>query len=238
MLEAANQYDRLIYDEWFGLFPYHIRMQLNSKAEVRQFKAGDPVFLKGEDGAWMAVVITGRVRISLMSQDGREMLVSMVERNELCGERAVFDGMPRSSDAFAEEDTTCLIYKRDDLLPAMYSCPETMMYVIKILCGRVVRYLNTMELYALETMPTRLANFLVFLGEKYGRKEDGRLVLHINLSQTDLSQQIASSRESINRQMKVFAEQGLVSLDEGDIVITDMAGLKKLCFVGGGGSPK
>ncbi len=231
MLEPDNQFDRLIYDEWFGLFPYHIRMQLNSKAEVRTYKAGDPLFQKGEDGAWLAVVNTGRVRISLNSFDGREMLISMVERNELCGERSVFDGRPRSGDAFAEEDTTCLIFKREDLLPAMYSCPETMMYVIRILSNRVVRYLNTMELYAMQSMPTRLANFLVFLGQKYGREEKGRLSLSINLSQTDLSQQIASSRESINRQMKIFAEQGLIALEGGEIVITDIERLKKMCCV-------
>lgn len=231
VLESVNQFDRLIYEEWFGLFPYHIRAQLNSKAEVHTYKVGDPVFQKGEDGPWLAAIMSGRVRISLQSFDGREMLISMVERGEVCGERAVFDGMPRSSDAFAEEDTTCLIFKREDLLPVMYSCPDTMMYVIKILGNRVVRYLNTMELYAMQSMPTRLANFLVFLGQKYGCEEGGRLVLPINLSQTDLSQQIASSRESINRQMRVFAEQGLVSLEDGEIVITDLAGLEKICHI-------
>jgi CRP-like cAMP-binding protein len=147
------------------------------------------------------------------------------------GERTVFDGMPRSGDAIAQEDTTCLLFYRDDIVPAMYSCPETMMYVIRILCNRAVRYLNTMELFAMQNVPTRLANFLLFLGDKYGREENGKIPLKINLSQTELSQQIATSRESINRQIKGFIEKGLITMENGEITLTDVPGLKKLCQV-------
>lgn len=231
MLEEQNRHDRLIFEEWFGLFPYHIRTMLNQKAELRYSEAGQTIISKGEDGGWLAAVVSGRIRICLHSYDGREMLISMVERGEIFGERAVFDGQPRSGEAIAEENSSYLVFKREDLLPAMYDYPETMMYVIRIMCNRVVRYMNTMELYALQNLPSRLANFLIFLGQKYGREEDGKLSLQLNLSQTDLSHQIASSRESISRQMKTFAEEGLIEMDSGTITITNLAGLKKVCHL-------
>jgi len=231
MLDQHNLHDRLIYNDWFGLFPHHIRSQLLGKAEQRATKAGDPIFQKGEDGSWLAVVMSGRVRICLRTSDDREMLISMVGRDEIFGERAVFDGRPRSGDAMAQEDTSYLIFKRDDLFPALYTYPEAMMYVIKILCNRTVRYMNTMELYAMQSLPVRLANFLVFLGKKYGKEKDGKISLQFGLSQTDLSRQIATSRESINRQMKIFAAQGLISVDGDDLTITDVSGLEKMCFL-------
>jgi CRP-like cAMP-binding protein len=228
MLNEYNCDDRLVYNDWFGLFPYHIRCQLFNKAEARQSKAGEPIFQKGEDGPWLAAVTSGRVRICLHTPDGREMLISMVERGEICGERAVFDGNPRSGDAIAEEDTAYMVFKREDLIPALHTYPEAMMYVIKVLCNRSVRYMNTMELYAMQSLPARLANFLLFLGQKYGKEVDGKTTFPFTLSQTDLSRQIASSRESINRQMKIFSTQGFITLGGEGITIIDRAGLEKI----------
>jgi CRP/FNR family cyclic AMP-dependent transcriptional regulator len=230
MLDENNCFDRLIYNDWFALFPYHIRSQLFNKSEARTALAGEHVFLKGEEGGWLAALMSGRVRISLRSFDGREMLISMVERGEICGERAVFDGNLRSGDAIAEVDTAYLVFRRDDLLPALYSCPDALMYIVRIMCNRTVRYMNTMELYAMQNLPIRLANFLLFLGQKYGKPTDnGHLELQFSLSQTDLSRQIASSRESINRQMKQFAALGLIDMDGDGIVLTDVPGLERIC---------
>jgi len=229
MLEGNNRFDRLIYEDWFGLFPYSQRIQLQKKAEVKTYKAGEPIFVKNEPGLWLGVIMSGMVRICLRTPDKKEMLISMVERSEIFGERAVFDGQPRSGDAIAEKDTTCLLYYGKDLVPALYQAPEALMYVTKIMCNRVVRYMNTMELYALHQMPARLANFLLFTGEKYGVKTEKGISLRINLSQTDLSKQIASSRESINRQLKLFANQDLINIDDGEITITDIEGLKEIC---------
>ncbi len=229
MLDEYNCDDRLVYNDWFGLFPYHIRTQLFNKAEARQTKAGKPIFQKGEDGPWLIAITSGRVRICLHTEDGREMLISMAERGEICGERAVFDGLPRSGDAIAEEDTAYLVFKREDLMPALYSYPDAMMYLVKILSVRLVRYMNTMELYAMQSLPVRLANFLIFFGQKYGKEIDGKIVLPFNLSQTDLSRQIASSRESVNRQVKNFVTRGLISLGKEGIEILDISGLEAVC---------
>jgi CRP/FNR family cyclic AMP-dependent transcriptional regulator len=229
MLDQKNRFDRILYNELFGLLPQPVRAQLFNKAEARLSKPGEFIFKKGEDGPWLAAVMAGRVRISLRTEDGREMLVSMVERGEILGERAVFDGLPRAADAIAEEETSYLVFKRDDLIPVLYNYPEALMNIIKILCGRMLRYMNTMELFALESLPVRLANFLLFLGQKYGQKIDGRILIRPALSQADLGRQVASSRESVNRQLKIFAEQGLVEFSGDEIALLDVAGLEKMC---------
>jgi CRP/FNR family cyclic AMP-dependent transcriptional regulator len=229
MLDQHDCNDRLLYNELFSLFPYHIRSKLLNKAESKVAKAGQPVFLKGDPGPWLGAIMSGRVRISLHSPDKREMLISMVQRGEICGERALIDGNPRAGDAIAEEDTAFLTFQRDDLIPALHSYPEAMMYMLRVMCSRSVRYMNTMELYAMQNLPIRLANFLLFLGYKYGKESNGKLALHDCLSQTDLSRQIASSRESINRQMKQFEAQGLIHQQSTGVTIMDVAGLEKIC---------
>ncbi len=225
--------DRLKANDLFGLFPSHVRKALYDKAETKLFKAGDVVFKKDEDGPWLAAVLAGRVRMARHAPDGREMLITMVERGEILGERAVYDGLPRSATAVAEEETALQIFRRDDLLPAFYAYPDTLMYIIRTLCNRMHRYLATMELYALHSLPTRLAHTLLFLAQKYGEDSPKGILLRARLSQSDLAHQMATSRESVNRQLKAFACQGLIELDGADTVILDAEGLQKLIPQGG-----
>ena len=228
MLNPQTSSDSLLYNELFGLFPAHIRSQLFNKSKTHVYKPGDVIFTRGEEGPWMAAILAGRVRLCVHSAEGKEMLLSMVERGEIFGERAVLDGFPRAADAIAEDESTCMIITRDELLPLLFQYPESMFSVIKMLCNRMRRYTKTMETYALWDLPMRLAGFLLFLSRKYGQDENGSRVIHAGLSQTDLAHYLASSRESVNRQLKAFASQGLIALHGDDITLLDGGALEKI----------
>lgn len=231
MLTPENCNDRLSANDLFALFPSHVRRDLYDKAETKLFKPGEIIFRKDEDGPWLAAVLAGRVRISRRSAEGQEMLVTFVKRGEILGERAVYDGQPRSADATADEETALQIFRREDLIPAFYAYPDTLMYIIRTLCCRMHRYLNTMELYALHHLPARLANLLLFLAKKDGVETPRGPLIATHLSQTDLAHQLASTRESVNRQLKQFVAQGLIELDGMDILLLDVPGLEKACAV-------
>jgi CRP-like cAMP-binding protein len=220
--------DRLQHNELFGLFPSHIRGQFYNKTEARTCKAGQTIFKRGEDGAWFAAILSGRVREYVRSKDGKEMLLSMVERGEIFGERALLDGLPRAADAVADKETTFLVIKRDDFMPILFSYPEAMYCVIKMLCNRMLRYTHTLELYALQSLSARLAYLLLYLGRKYGKESDGQVVIRAGLSQADLGHLLASSRESVNKQLKIFADSKYLTIKGDKIVIHDWDALENI----------
>jgi CRP-like cAMP-binding protein len=230
----VNRCDRLSYTALFGLFPAHVRQNLIEKAETRLLKPGEVIFRKDDDGPWLAAILAGRVRIARTLDDAPaeksgELLIAFVERDQIFGERAFYDGLPRSADAVAVEDTAIQIFKRDDLLPALYAYPDTLMLIIRTMCNRIFRYVNTMELYALCNLEVRLANHLLLLGQKYGRDTpEGRLI-DAPFNQSDLAHQIASSRESVNRQLKSFAAKGYIHLDGNTLTLVDLNGLATAC---------
>ena len=73
----------LQFHDFLNLFPSHIRSQILNKSETRTCKAGEIIFRSGEEGDWMAGIMVGRVRIALRGQGGKEMFLSMFERNEI-----------------------------------------------------------------------------------------------------------------------------------------------------------
>lgn len=220
--------DRLHYNHLFELFPAAVRAQLFEKAVTRQYKAGDVIFRRGEEGPWFCAILAGRVRVSVKSFDGKELLLTMVERNEIFGERAVLDGLLRAADSIAEEDTTVLVFQRDDFLPILFKYPDAMYGIIKMLCHRMLRYTHTIELYALQNLPERLATLLLFLEQKYGVNENGHRVIRAGFNQSDLANQLASSRESINKQLKIFVGHGYIRMNGHDIVVLDREALRRL----------
>ncbi len=229
--------DRLNANDLFALFPSHIRHELTEKAETRLFKRGDVLFRKGDDGPWLGSILTGRVRMSRRTADGRELLLSMVERGEIFGERAVYDCGLRSSDATAVAETAVQIFQRDQIVPLLYAYPDTLMYIVRTLCNRLHRHLDTLELFALHSLPVRLANLLLAHSLKYGIKTPEGTILKTDLSQSDLAHQAAATRESVNRQLKAFMAEGLIHLHGQEILICDPRGLEAICQTGAAPDP-
>jgi CRP-like cAMP-binding protein len=219
----------LQHNEFFGLFPAHVRTALEKKCETKIFKVGKTIFKRGEEGLWMAAIIAGRVRIQIESPDNKKMLLSMFERGEIFGERALLDGLARGADAIAEEETMILIIKKDDIMPLLYQYPDSMFAIVKLLCNRLLRYANTMELFAFEDLSTRLASYLLFLAGTHGKELDGQMVINTTLTQTDFAQRLGGTRESINRQMKNFEKDGLIAVDGHSITLLNREKLAAMC---------
>src|SRR6185437_8398882 len=115
------------------------------KAEYREFRKGEYVYKIDEDGQFMAGVASGRLRMSIKSLEGKEMLVTMINRGELFGEMSILDELPRAVDVQAETECRLIMIRRDDFLPLLRHCPDAMLGLIRITCFRMRRYLQIME---------------------------------------------------------------------------------------------
>ena len=176
----------------------------------------------------MVCVMHGRLRLSLSSPEGKDILVTMIERGEMVGEMSVIDNMPRATDLIAETDSTLMIIQRDDFIPILLSSPEAMLGMMRTDCHRRRRYLNTIELMALQSAPIKVARYLLRLAHDYGAEKDGSIYINANLSQIDMARQLACSRESVNKQLSSLVDKGLVQIESDVIVLKDIEGLKRV----------
>ncbi len=198
-------------------------------AVERRFPRGSTVFSKGEPGTSMMAVLAGRLRAINVSLEGKEVILNVIGPGEIVGEIAVLDGKPRSSDVVAAEDTTVIVVERRDFLPFLFRHESLMERLLVVLCDRLRRTSGALEEIALFDLPARLARLLVKLAADYGTPlEGGGTRIGMKLSQRDLSNLVASTRESINKQLRVWREAGSIDLVDSHIVVLRPDMLKAL----------
>ena len=192
------------------------------------YRRGQTIFQKDDAGSAMMAVLGGRVRISTVSAEGKEVTLNVISPGEVFGEIALLDGKPRSADATAVEDTTLLVLERRDFLPFVLNNQDLTARLLAILCERLRRTSVALEDIALFDLPVRLGRVLLKLAEDYGRPTPAGLHIDMKLSQKDLSNLVAATRESINKQLRTWREAGVLTIDAGYLVLTRAERLRRL----------
>jgi CRP-like cAMP-binding protein len=203
--------------------------QLCRYAKHSTLKRGAPIFSKGDPGNSLFAVISGTVKISISSVDGRNAILNLIGAGEIFGEMSVLDGQPRSTDATANTGCEIFAIDRREFLPFMRNQPELAMKFIELLCSRVRRTSDQVEQVILQNLPGRLAGALIRLAEKDKPGSGGQTIA---ITQQEISEMVGMTRESINKQLRVWAGRSWVRLEHGAIVVLDSAPLQALAEAG------
>jgi CRP-like cAMP-binding protein len=171
--------------------------------------------------------MSGRLRASVTSREGREFLISTIEKGEMFGEMSMFDQMPRPVDIAAESDCTIMILQQEDFIPHLLACPEAIMNLFKLNSRRMRAYVRRMELLALQTVQQKLGRHLIHMARDFGSEADGKIVINLRQTQSDIGLQLGVSRESVNKQINAFVEQGLILYNGESVTLCDVEGLKR-----------
>jgi len=188
-------------------------------ATERRVRRGQMVFQKGDSGSAMMAVLSGRVRISAVNAEGKEITLNVITPGQVFGELALLDGQPRSADATATEDTALLVVERRHFMPFLASNQELTSRMLAVLCERLRSTSLALEQIALFDLEARLARLILKLAGDYGRTTPDGTRIELKLSQRDMSTLVASSRESVNKQLAAWRDEGVLTFDGGYIVL-------------------
>jgi CRP-like cAMP-binding protein len=203
--------------------------QLCRYAKHTVLKRGATIFSKGDPGNSLYAVISGTVKISISSPDGRNAILNLVGPGEVFGDMAVLDGQPRSADATANTNCEIYVIDRRDFLPFVRSQPALSMKFIELLCERLRRTSDQVEQVILQDLPGRLASALIRLTERHKATQGGRAIA---ITQQEISEMVGMSRESINKQLRAWASRNWVRLEHGAIVVLDAGPLQEIAGSG------
>jgi CRP/FNR family transcriptional regulator, cyclic AMP receptor protein len=205
--------------------------QLCRYARHATFKRGAALFSKGDPGASLFAVVSGTVKMSVSSAEGRSAIFNLIGAGEIFGEIALLDGLARTTDATANTNCEVLVLDRREFLPFMRSQPALAMKFIELLCTRLRWTSDQLEQVILQNLPGRLASALIRLTEKHKLEPAGRTVA---VTQQEISEMVGMTRESINKQLRVWAARSWVRLEHGAIVVLNAEPLEMLAEAGSG----
>jgi len=204
----------------FAALPITAIEDLTARIAVRKVPVGSAVVAQDEPGDAMFVIMSGRIKVVMFGESGREVTLSLLRAGDSFGEMSLFDQGPRSAHCLAIEPTTLLALSRDDLMRHMQAHPRTAVNLLGEMARRLRRADETIAQLALCDVNERLIHRLVGLAREEGASGPDGLLVRRRPTQQELANMIGSCRETISRAFNQLARDGLIIPRGRSLVVT------------------
>jgi len=182
--------------------------------------ARDEVFHKGDAGSQLYVVVDGRLKALTTSSEGDDVVFNVMGPGEVFGEMALLSEAPRSATVQAIERCELLVLDRRDLFAFLRRNPDVAVRMLTVVVERLVRVSELVEDIQFLKLPVRLAKKFVLFAERYGRPgKNGAVKIDLKLSQEEWGDLVGTTRESVNKQMREWGDEGLIEIDAGFVTL-------------------
>src|SRR5213075_2992205 len=188
---------------------------VRSLAAEKHYPKNAVVLTEGEMGDALYLIQSGKVKVFIGDQDGREMILKILGPGDFFGEMSMIDKQPRSASITTLESAVFLVLSHSAFEKCIEKIPRIANMVMRVLAQRVREADRKIGTLAMMDVYGRVASTLLELAVL----EDGKMVVGEKLSQQDLANMVGASREMVNRILKDLAERGFISVESKSITI-------------------
>jgi CRP/FNR family cyclic AMP-dependent transcriptional regulator len=188
--------------------------ELATRGQIRSFPKNTVFINEGDRGDSLFIIVSGRVKVYVSDNQGREMILDIHGPGQYVGEMAL-DGRPRSASVMTLEATACAMVTREMLKEAIIADPDLAMSLIEELIDRARIATDTIKNLALMDVYGRVARLLLSLA----RERDGKLVVPERMTQQDIADRVGASRDMISRIFKDLTTGGYVTVVDRQITL-------------------
>lgn len=227
--------DKMWYLKQIDIFSDLNEPQLQKVNEIaihKPLKKKEIIYLPGDRSDKVYLLKEGRVKVSRISEDGKEMTTVILEPGEIFGESALFgDEEYRSTMAEALNDAmVCTVYRNEfeDILKRQ---PEISLKLTKEIGKRKQEIENRLEDMVFRNVTARLAHLLLNLAKKYGKEKEEGVLIDFPLTHLEIARLIGSTRETTTTEINNLKRDGRLSVKKRAIYLTDIPELEELAQV-------
>lgn len=202
--------------------------------EVKTYATRAIVVSQGEPARALFAIVRGRLKVTSAGPDGRDTVLGIMAEGEVFGEVALLDGGTRSASCTAIEACELLVIDRERFLELLEHSPGIAVRLLQVLAGRLRRLSQRSEHAAFLDVPSRLARSLLDLASRFGERGDApthEIQIMLRLSQQELGDLVGATRESVNKHLSDWTRQGIVRLQSGRMVISDIETVRRIARV-------
>jgi len=207
------------------------RQVILERCERRSVRPRTVIVSQGSSGRDMFIVESGSLKVSVLSGDGKEISFVVLRAGDYFGELSMIDGRRRSATVTAIKSSELLVLGHAEYQQLLHEHPHTATeFLTRLLLTLANRMRATDELYqdlVFLDVSSRLAKFLLNASVEDDGTGQGRRLLDVQLSQYELGTMVNASRESVNKQLRDWEEQGIVDVNKGKITLLNLERLQQ-----------
>ena len=185
----------------------------------RTYTKGQMILLEDDLGQTFFVIGGGSVKITRLSDDGREVILAMLGESDFFGEMSLLDGAGRSANVVALDSSEVLTLSRNDFLEILQEYPKISISLLEELTQRIRKSDQQIESLSLSDVEQRIGITLIRLAEELGTIKRGSVKIKNLPYQQDIANMAGTSRETVSRTFKLLEEKGLLAREGRKLTI-------------------
>ena len=185
----------------------------------RTFDKGQLIILAEETGDTLFIIRGGQVKVSLIHEDGKEFILSLLGQGEVFGELSLLDDRPRSANVTAMVETELLMLRRSDFLDLVGRVPQIAVSLLEELASRLRRTDDQVEGLALLDVHHRVAKTLLRMAEDGGHTSPEGILVRRRPTHQQLANMSGTTRETVTRALKQLQDEGYIRISGRQILI-------------------
>ena len=201
--------------------------KISNKMISRNYNKGQVIILEESKGETFFVIKTGEVKVTKLSDDGREVILAILGESDFFGEMSLLDGEGRSANIVANEDSTALTLSRNDFLSCLESYPKIAISLLEELAVRLRKSDKHIESLSLSDSEHRIGITIARLAEEIGTIKKGVVSIKKLPFQQDIANMAGTSRETVSRTIKLFEDKKILTRNGRALTIFNFNSFKK-----------
>lgn len=188
----------------------------------KKYSRDDVILFESEEGSLLFIIAKGSVKISRISDKGKEVILAILRSGDFFGELSLLDNQKRSANVIAIEDSELLVLRREDFLDIIKKHPLITISLLRELAKRIRSSDFQIKSLSLMNSTGKVAATIYQLVSDWEKNKEGRVEIKNLPSQQNLAGMSGTSRETISRVLRDFAKNGLIERSGKDLIINDM----------------
>lgn len=194
------------------------------------FQSGQMIYLQGESAERLYVVADGQVKLTQLSQNGKEVLLDILKRGEFFGSLSYQPKDHYTQSAYAQTPVCILSIEGRQFRKILQDLPTVALKVMDIMVGKLRESQEMLRLISAASVEQRIATVLLQLSKKLGEKKEIGLLIQMPLSREDIANLTALTPESVSRVMSQFQKEGLIKTGRQWVAIRSEERLEELAL--------
>ena len=185
---------------------------IDKRLVVKRFRKNEVILHEEDTHEYMYIILSGKVRVIQITEEGKEILLAIHQAGELFGEMALIDGKTSPATVVATEDCTVNIISKKEFYSSIYTQKKILDNLLHILCSRLRESWGTIQMLNLKNASERIKILFFMLSNKYGKSTTEGITLHIKLTHKDIAEMSGMTRETVTRVIDKWQKDGEINI--------------------------